>query len=389
MNYKLFGVLSILVNPVLGAVVNIFLIFLRKKISYYFISFSIVLIYSYFPILWDVRNNYYEIYVFQGQGFNLYTQLIYFITSTLKVSYISVIFFISVLIACIYAHVYSSFLEMKRFKGSFFTFLVLFILFLMNLGYLNTFGLQKTALSVAFFILGYQSTQSMIKNIFFIISILIHPFSFILVVAKYISGIVLSSKFTLLIVWLCLSISIYFVPLLLDFVISISGLSSKAMFYFESQNNRFSSEVVASFVWGLRVGIVLLVSWLFFLEGKKNKNIDINFILVLSAFLLLLSFQEIFLERLYYAFSIVVVYILITNVITKKRFLLIGFFLILNFSIHEAYTYNIIFSDKYEVISNKEAVVSMTAKLFYLPTPALLMFKHFGYSNDYIEKNTN
>ena len=119
-----------LVNPFLGFFGGLFLSFSRVRVSYFALSFSIALMYMYFPLLWDVKNNFYRIIFRPEDGLNFYTYAIQFFVVFFGFSFIGAVFLVSVLMMFVLAVLFGRHLDDIRSGKSYSYYLVSLLLYL-------------------------------------------------------------------------------------------------------------------------------------------------------------------------------------------------------------------------------------------------------------------
>ena len=135
--------LFLLYNPLLSILCNIYTFARFKKISFYTLSFSIVLIYMYFPMPWDAIHNFEKVFIYQD-GYNFYQYIIYYLTNLTKLSYISTIFLFSLSSALVLSRIFSVYYKDQITKRSRSYLLILILLFLIIFEFRNFLDLNKT-----------------------------------------------------------------------------------------------------------------------------------------------------------------------------------------------------------------------------------------------------
>ena len=184
------GLLFSFISPIFGLIFNLNLAFSRKGISHIGLAFSIVLIYSYLPIMWDARNNFARIYYYPEDGLNLYAKSLYVLTHKLNLSYILAYSTYSFFTVLIFSRVIlGKMIERKDLPYT--QYVICIALFLMCLEYRSISDLQKTTLAIAIGLLSLESKR-MLKYFLATLSILIHPFVillyFAIAIAKILSN---------------------------------------------------------------------------------------------------------------------------------------------------------------------------------------------------------
>jgi hypothetical protein len=362
--------------------------------SYFVIGISVVIILSFFPIMWDVRNNFYRIFYFPDEGLNFYTLIISFLTINMSLSFSFVIAMFSVIIVSVYIFLLkNSITEIQKTKSSLYFFTIL-LLFSFLLEYRQLFDLQKTTLSIAFFIVAMEIKNIFFRCVFNVLSILFHPLMILLPILGLLSSIFTFKKFTYISIFLISFIfSFFMVEYIVSFISSYFAFSERIVNYILLDKSRFSSENIALFIRVLRLISISVIFIIFLKYLKVTKDIQFkkytSLVLLLSIIAILLSFNEIALERFYLGLITITIFVSIKFKLIYKHIFIMGFFIAVNVFLHGLYTLNLIYSDNYDTYVSSAPKIQSVSKVFYYPTLFLLNHETFGQSNEYIEKYTN
>lgn len=385
-----------LTNPLFGILYGLLSIIRGRTINLYALTFSIALIYSYLPILWDVRSNYFRIAYFREEGLNLFQRVHATALDATALSYQSIIF-LTTLIAFF---AYSFSINKARNRGAQpaqwpLRTRILFIFLLMALfEYRTTFDLQKTTLALSLFILGISFSSQITKITLFCAGSLIHPFVLFAVIPYFLSRadnkpLDLASGLSL--VFLLFLISTFvaegFIPLISGFN---QILPDRLLTYLLLQETRYSSDAIASLIRTQRVFLIIVIYTLTLrlsnlpeqdkrLAGTTSK---------LCLLTILFSFNEVFLERLSIATTWVATILFIRNAAQSKLYSIFVMVTFLSSALHGGHTMRIIFSEKYEVTTmSVQNRIDYALKPMYFPSAALLDFEHFGYSDKILKES--
>lgn len=379
--------LPVILNPVIALIANMVGVIARKKVSYLAISLSIVLVYSYLPVLWDVRNNYYRIYFNPDEGLNPYTQILNFLVTYIGLNFIPSVATIAIIPAIFFSITLSPMIEGARITSGV-KFYSMVFLFLFLFEFRNLFDLQKTYISVTFFIIGLFYRSQFYCWVMMCISIIIHPMMILLPISYAVALIFPIPKSYLVIIAIIGGVvGLFLGSVILELVANIaSSFIPRAAFYAAVEDSRFSSSNIALLVRYMRIFSLIIFIGVFLKytsQGyEKNKRTESTVVILLSACAILISFNEIALERYYMAVSLVASYLAIKFSMNSKLILMIVFAVGLNTITHGIYTINVIFSPKYDIYANDTIKTSMALKLLFFPSPILAAHELVGYSDD-------
>lgn len=384
----------LIINPVLCLIGNLISIIRGKRPSYFSSLISIVIILSYFPLLWDVRSNFYRVFYFPEDGLNFYTSIISFLSDNIGLPFIAVILLYSVIIVTIYVTLLKDDLFEIQKNRSLPNFLITLLLFSFLFEYRELFDLQKTTLSIAFFILSIETKNFIFKNIFLILSVLFHPLMIMLPIFGIISSkFIISYKVHIIIFVISLILGTTMPTYVIDFVSNYFEFSPSIVNYLLMNESKFSSENIEFIIRLLKIlsSISIFIVFFHFLKTTANYQLKkySNLILLIASLSVLMSFNDIALERLYLALSILVIFVSIKFRINLKYLSIIYVLIAVNILIHGVHTLHVIFSNSYEVFVNPSPKLDIFLRVFYYPTFFLLDFGDFGQSNEYINTYTN
>lgn len=388
--------IAALTNPIAGVLYGLLSIIIGRTINLYALTFSIALIYSYLPILWDVRSNYFRLAYFREEGLNPFQHIHAIALDATALSYQSIVFLTT--LTTFFA--YSLSINRARTRGVQkaaypLKTRILFVLLLIAIfEYRTTFDLQKTTLALSFFILGVSFNSNITRVVLFSASSLIHPFVAIAVATYLLSrrdNNPLSLTSGLSVAFALLLISI-FLPKGLTPLLSTFNqiLPERLLTYLLIQETRYSSDAIALLVRTQRVLFILIIYALTLslsnLPKKDKKLAGATSKLCLLA--ILFSFNEVFLERFFIATTWVAAILFIRNAAQGKLYCAFIIVALLNSALHGGYTLRIIFSERYEVTTmSADERIYYTLKPMYLPSAALLNFEHFGYSDSILKQS--
>lgn len=383
----------LLLNPVLSLIANIISIIRGKAPSYLVIAISIVIILSYLPILWDVRSNFYRIFYFPEEGLNFYTSIISFLSRDMGIQFIAVIVLYSILIVGIYVTLLkNSIIEIQKQKSSLYLLIVL-LLFSFLFEYRQLFDLQKTTLSIALFITAMEAKNIIFKSILFSLSIMFHPLMILLPILGLVSSIfTFNNRLHIYIFLTSFVLGFVMTEFIISLITNYLMFSEKIVDYILINKSKFSSENIALMIKLLRILsiVTIFIVFLHYLKTTSDHKLKkySNLILLLSSVAILLSFNEIALERFYLGLITLVIFVSIKFQISLKHLLIISIFIGVNIFLHGFYTLNIVFLDSYDVFIHSAPKLDTALKVFYYPTLFLLDFEYFGQSNEYINRYT-
>lgn len=390
---EVFGWLSALLNPVAGVLVGVFFAFGRKRVSYLAISFSFALAYMYFPLLWDVKNNFYRVLTRPEDGLNFYTYGLSFLVGGLGLSFMGAVFFFTLVLMGMLALAFEGPLVDLKNNASRGYFIVSLFLYFTLFEYRAAVDLQKTTLAIVCFVFAFKFDDWPRKVVFLSLSAFIHPFSLILI-SCYILAIFLKNGVVyFLILFIALMVGFFGSEALVLFAVkSQSLLPERVVNYMLLEPSRFSSEVVANFVRHLRVVSLLIIASVFLRYTRSNDfngiGLSARLVFLICVFSVMFGFNEIFLERLYLAATFFAIYVALKYKISRRGLFLMAFFIAANVVIHGVYTLKVIFSeDYYDVVQSQQDKVDLFGRIFMYPSFFLLAFDDFGYSDNFILEN--
>lgn len=174
----------------------------------------------------------------------------------------------------------------------------------------------------------------------------------------------------------------------IDFLMNASG--------YVDDGNKWGQNSVRGYEFILRTIEIILIFFIYYkslLLLKINNSIMLRYIFLLMGLVLfLLSFKSLY-ERYsiaFFLFSLFIIYFSILNKNKKDYLLLMILFLFfLRFILLNIVWYGKIFTTEYNtILPNHSKKIEMTFKPFYYSTFFLLDIKTFGYSNNYILKES-
>lgn len=373
-------------NPVLGFISGLFFTVFRKKSSYFCLAVSICLIYMYLPMPWDVVHNYNRVFLYPEEGLNLYTYIITIMVYTFGWSYVSVVFLFSVFVAFVYSYSFSRAHIHIKAGGIWYCFFGL-LLFLLLYEYRFFLDLQKTTLAIALFILALNCCHSLTKLSFFALSVLIHPLMAGLLAVYAAAKFLRCNAMVLISLYVAaLFFSLFFFDVVVDYVIT-RGLVSydRIALYLNLQETRYSSESVAFSVRFLRMFSITGIFFVFLvaLPSYPEKGVSRRVVLLLCILSIFVSFNEIALERYFYAVYVIAICSVFYLGFNLKWIILIFLFSFANVGAHGFYSLRILFSDSYYYYLDNDDKLNIAARVLYYPTPALLFYELNGASDDF------
>jgi len=268
----------------------------------------------------------------------------------------------------------------------------IFFIFVFLLTYKELMDLNRSFFAYIISMYAISSFQfhgrKLLRNSFFILAFLVHPSSIIIPGSYLLAKYVRLSKFyffLLALVSIFIGINIdVFLPLILRFVPS----------------NSFLQTYLTSDVWGVSdnqglgklllyfVQAGLIFSCVLFALKNNNNRLSKTFLFVVIFFFVFIKFR-VFGERFFLASTICIPLILVGIKSVNYNLLLIVFFAFLKFFSYNFYIFGYIFTDDFNYVLESPAKRNeMMLKPVYLPTIYLLNINHFGYSNDFIEKES-
>lgn len=387
------GLVASLTNPILGVFLNLYLALSRARLNHIGMALSVSLIYSYFPIMWDARNNFVLIFYYSDYDLNTYTRFLYVLTHNIGISYIQAYSILSFITLFIFSRIIlGKLIERKDIPYA--QYLMCFATFIMCIEYRSIFDLQKTTLAISIILLSFESKKLLLKYVCALLSIAIHPFMILALIAVITSRLLNSLKkrdFFILMV----------IASLFSLALKPENLSSIAQFlppvlekvirYLNSDDTRFSSEVVSNLVWLLRYVAFCTVCTFCIIAAPKQrsdgnrKKVFVLFMVSLTG--VLTSANEVFAERVFILIVILFGYTCVRVNLPYRIFLASFMILFLNVFIHGAHTMRVAHSRDFAVVGSEDLRLSMSAKPLYFPTILLIFHDKFGYSDDIIKKS--
>lgn len=393
MYFSALNIVIFCINPVLSLLFNLYLYFKRETniISTLIISLSIALIFSYFPILYDVSSNFFVVnYSESGAFLSFYNYIPFYLSSSFGVQYISVVYTYTAFIIFSWFfifHMISTGIEDEFYGYAFFYFI--FMIIFRDIMDLNRIYLSFSILSLYVY-LSFMRKDKIYHYFLVLLSLIIHPASLVVVFIYFISSYINRKIF----------IALYFISV----VFAISGaevwfdialfLKNILLEYIHIELDYFSVNTK----WGggelslkeliSRSILFLLFSFIYYqgLISIKDNNNFIKFVLLMICFSIsLLPFRTLF-ER----YSIVVLLFspIILFFFNRQKIIIIAvvFVLLMRFLFVNFYWRSEIFTSEYfYVLPNQDKKINMLLKPFYQPTALLLLFKINGYSDEYIK----
>lgn len=379
-----------LVAPSLGLLAAAIDLFSRRRPSFFAFSFSLALIYSYLPLMWDARNNFFEIFVFRSVELNLYTLGLYVACFTLGIEYMTAIFIYGAIVIYIsFKVLYSRILERSDLSG--FEYFLCVLLLLMTVEFRAVFDLQKTSLALALFLVGLNAESKRLQYGMYALSAVVHPFTIAILAILPIAHAVrrIHLEIWMLVLVLAFTLAAVMTPeRLLDIASDVPIIPARAVYYLGISETRFSSPSVAELVWALRASAAALIAVVCVLQMRKIENTYerwlLNVVSILALLTLLISRNEILAERYFMAVILLSAYAAARIKFNKSALMFIIFAIFANVGLHGVYTLNLAHSDAYNVIGNSQERREISMKGAYFPTLLLLDYGENGYSNEFI-----
>lgn len=397
MHIKLIRVINLnfsLINPVLGLLSSIFYINKERKFPVISLALAISIIYVYQPIPWDVRSIYYRVNFYSYDGLNLYTYFISIMQNIFGMEYMHAVWLILFLSMLLMLDLSNKYIR-EGGKGHSVFLLFVFFLILINVRY--SYDLNRTYLAIilSLYYVYYSQTKCSIR-VFLLFAIFIHPFSLVVFLSWYISkSKLVSINIYFLIFLLTPFFSYFFVGILYAFVTNLNyDILSKLMLYMNSENERFSSNIIFYAITFLRYIAVLLFLFVFlFLSRIKNseQNVqrDLRLALILSILYGVFMFNGTISERLFMVLSIYFALLFFKyKMLNNIGILLILPFFLVHFTLM-AHLGTVLYTSKYnEVITDERSKINFSFRSFYYPTLFLFDIESYGYSNKFISEET-
>ena len=396
-------IISFLVNPFIGFLSSLY--YLRKintQVNLYIFALSLGLIFIYFPIMYDTSVNFYytESAIYQNINFDiwhLYQKVYVYTSKFLTYSFMSLIYFYIVIILFIWTKIFEHYKNMASTKAqvsAMFLFFIFSILY-RNIMDLNRFSLAASLSLFVLYLININKEKINYKAAFLaILSIFIHP---AVIVVYFIYVISISIK----------SIKIYQIIFVTSLGIGFLGQSIIDMFsshlsvfaVFEKADNYTrtgyafgtgSMNIDQIIIRGIQIPLTILI----FFKGidlLKNKDTSLNIrvtLLLASVSVALMSFITLY-ERYTIVFLLFSTFIMYRSLLSFKldkvlKLILLLFFL--RFILFNFVVYGRIFTSYYNpVLPDESKKIEMVLKPFYMPTILLLNINNYGYSNAYIQ----
>lgn len=384
-----------LFNPFLGIIASLISLIMRRSIALYPFAFSLALIYMYMPMLWDVKNNFYRIALRPEDGLNLFTWPIYIIREFFGVSYIFGVLCFTLIQFFIWVEIFEKRLANIGQQKSLLYYCISLMLVLTLFEYRLNIDLQRTALSVSLLLLAIKQNTKYKIIILLIASVIMHQF-ILIILLMFVLNKILSNYVIKIIFPIGLVLAIFFEGgIFKGLFLELFLVPEIALVYLKSEQIRFSNPMVSTMILILRLLSISVIFYIFYglkniAINRKDYAVTLCLELLLGACLaaIFLSFNDVFLERLYFTVSVMAIYLCVSLRIEIKKLIIVSVTVLANVFIHGIFTLNVVFSDKYiDVIQNSVAKISITQRVLYLPTIALLQFGFFGQSDEYILEN--
>lgn len=375
-------------SPVLNIASCIVMLLNRVRVSYLSLSFSIALVYMYFPLLWDVKNNFYRINIRPEDGLNFYTYLIYALINYFGLPFYVAFFLLTALLVSIVAILLGKEVDDIRTSKSYFYFAITLALYFSIFEYRQVVDLQKTTLALVVFLLFFHVNNSWHKVFLLFLSVFVHPFVLLLICCGIFVRYFHSRYLYIFFLMASLLFGMFFYESAITVIAKAQSIfPERVVGYMLAEPSRFSSQLVAYFVKYLRV-LTLLVIACIFLGCQYFEEYSARFVVFVCCLAMLFSFNEVFLERLYLAAVVIAIYFSIKIRIDVKHLFVVAFFILVNSSIHGFYTMKVVFSDShYPVVQSHDGKVDIFERIFYYPTVVLFCMDSLGYSDRFILNN--
>lgn len=381
-----------MINPIVGFIVSMYYSLVGHKKVFFPLSISIVILYSYFPVLWDTRNNFYAIEYWGQYQNNFYNIMYVYLKKWFNLNYITFVFGCSVAISGIWNKLFYESFKGRETTFDKFTNVSLVIVFLLFFEFRYFFDIQRTFLAIVVSLFGSSIIH---RNKFFgfaiyVFAFFIHPFSLFIPIAFILSSVFyqIGKPLVLLVFFLILGFS--FRPFLLEILNilkslgAVSDLVVRVDNYISNDSRIYSSDFSFYLVYIIRLSIIFFVVLLY--SSYSDSFLYKNSVVIVCMSFIFIS-NDVFFERFYILITLMFYLMFIRLKIKKSHSVFVLMLFLFSFSLNNLNTLRIVFSDKYnEVIPNESFKFEMACKPVYLFTPLLLSYDFFGYSNDVILK---
>jgi len=378
---------SAMMSPFMAVCLSVYYLGTKAKPSWIAFSFSLALIYTYLPVLWDTRNHFADSYLHFWDLAPLYTVSLAAFAELFNFEYMFSVFLTGVVIIYILSiSIGNKLVEAElRSKAQYY---LLLVLFLLTLEYRSLFDIQKTTAAVAVFLLGIQQNKRVAVYLMFFAASVIHPFSAIFSIA-YVLGPAfakLGRRASIALLLAALGASLVFTS---PGFLAASGLLSiipqKAVFYLSSDISRFSSESTSALIMYLRTATLAALVVIFSRHLRRiidaNQQRLIGAIIALSLLGIVLSRNEVFLERFVVGLVILSAYAAIVTEMPTRKLVPLVTSLFVNVSVIGLFTLMLVHSDSYDVVGDRELRIKTSAKAMFFPTLMLLDINRNGWSD--------
>jgi hypothetical protein len=387
----IFNFIVAMVMPVFGVVASVLFIINRRIPSWIAFAMSVSLIYSYMPILWDVRNNFFLVHLFRENiGLNFYVRVIDLLESYIGLQYIFVLFLFGVLIIYIFGRVIGEGIFEHHRSDKVYFFIGMVMLF-MTLEYRSIFDLQKTTLALAFFLLAVNCENKIYQYALSMLAILVHPLVLLIVILFWFAKV--GRRFSLQIWGGVILVGLILAVVLTPDNLTTLGLASGAVpekiaYYFTNKESRFSTKAVSNIVWVLRIFACLTITVACIIQMKNSKNDResrlLRFLAYLAIATISLSRNDVFVERYFIALVIFSAYVISKIRFRKNLAAFIMIPIMANVLLHGIYTIMLVHGESYKIIMTSYERKDMSLRGGYYPTVLLLDYARIGYSDDLI-----
>lgn len=389
--HTLVGSLSVIISPVLCAIISFVSLIRRRKPSFIGFSLSLSLIYSFFPVLWDARNNFLLLTEYGGLSFSPYVMFISFLMESFDVQYMAVMFLFGVVIIYSLSRLIAKPLVERKDCDILHYYLCL-SLFFMTIEFRAVFDIQKTTLALALFVVALNTENLIVRWAVIALAVVTHPFVAALAMLIPAARVVdVLGRRVLIILFL---IAILITAASVDVIsIAASFMSERVQFYAQIEESRFSSEAIAHLIWSLRLFGVLTVAVVSIKSLKETNGrrdrILLNILISACLVTVVVSRNEIFAERFFLAIVILTAYTAAVLRFTMKLLISVVCALGLNVVLHGGYTMLLVFSPRYDVMGSVNDRIEDATKLIYYPTLILLDYQNGPRSDNAVSRSVS
>jgi hypothetical protein len=377
------------ISPIAGALSSAFFS-MNKKLSPFVIAVSVALIFVYMPLMYDVSASFFA--YFDYQSGNIVSQLHSInilagvLVKTLGLDYFYTVFLVCSISLYFWFSVYT--IILKNTTSNLLP-VTLFFLFLSLLSYKELMDLNRSffAYSTAMYsiFMFHKGECGKLKfRTLLIISFLIHPSSFIIIFAYFIAKYIPFSR-GICLIGLLVSLGVgmkfeLFLSVILPFI--------PAGTFLQTYMSNSQWGIVTGFEMGklilFAVQSLLLISALLFVMTKPNDRLAKTFFLIVIMFLVFIKFR-VFGERFFLAATICIPFAIHSIQKFNGKLLVLIMCAFIKFFSYNIYIFGYIFSDDFNyVVKNVKKRENMMLKPLYMPTVILINIKYFGYSNEFI-----